>query len=552
MTDGVSIDLGSILPYFEEKVRSLFGKDFEHAQANAILQRHLRIAAREAAAVQVVGMDRPVPIFDIYQSTRLVTSRRSDEVVDFAQVLRDGKSAIIFGGPGRGKTMLMKHLFAALSRSIGELPLLFILRWPRTAGDLSEFIQHLGAGRLPRKRSQRIVLLVDGLDEVPADERNLVSAALRHYAALNIGPFFVTCRSFYSPGDIIADQYDIAPFTREDCERFISAFARAYASDLHAPALIAELKERGLDDFISHPLMLALVCILKSGSMPTLPQTTLGLMRRALDVLTFRWDEAKGIYRESRINIDGDERVRIMMRVANRMRSLVEPDYVVRQIVDDHLRLIQRPEISAERLLIEMAQWYGVLVPTTDSQWTFVHRTLHDYLAARHWVESGTFTLDSIKQFDARVAYAACLTPDATNVLAAALARSTELNVFVECLANKAAFDSYVVATSLFAYFEAHADAYTIKRVGGDLEIVTSLDVLRYATDEFLKTVIALSLPGRKAVHEFMAFYAAAELSDRGPELLGQWRIALLNRAGNNALVIVERRGHRTILNLRA
>jgi hypothetical protein len=59
--------------------------------------------------------------------------------------------------------------------------------------------------------------------------------------------------------------------------------------------------------------MLALVCILKAGPMPSLPKNTVGLLRRAIDTLTFRWDESKGISREASVQLDGDERVRLLM-----------------------------------------------------------------------------------------------------------------------------------------------------------------------------------------------------------------------------------------------
>lgn len=459
---------------------------------------------------------------------------------------------MIFGGPGRGKTMLLRHLFATISRSPRELPLLFTLRWPGTTGELVEFVEQLSAGRFPRKEPQRVVLLVDGLDEVPRDERLRVAAALRQYAALEIGPFYVTCRSFYSPGDIVAAQYDIAPFTIEDCRAFVEAFARAYGSRFDGASLLAELHERNLDDFVTHPLMLTLVCILKSGPMPALPRTTVGLMRRALDVLTFRWDEAKGIYRESRIQLDGDERVRCMMRVAYEMNGLVSPSYLIERTVREHPKLIQQPEVPVGRLLTEIAQWYGVLVPTSDAQWTFVHRTLHDYLAARHWVESGLFSTSSVTHWDARAAYAACLMPDATSVLSAALKRASDVGVLVECFVNNAPFDSLTIALDILAHFRTFPDTITVVRTSTELSVSTDADIFRYAPTTLLMALLTVSSTGVHDAHDLVIGCALAELNNRQATIPPAVMTELRNRYSTFSRISVDRRGQSTVLEVAA
>jgi hypothetical protein len=56
----------------------------------------------------------------------------------------------------------------------------------------------------------------------------------------------------------------------------------------------------------------------------------------------------------------------------------------------------------------------GVLVPAEYQRWQFVHRTIHDYLAARYWVESGEFSISPVRDWNTRASYAACLLPDAS------------------------------------------------------------------------------------------------------------------------------------------
>ena len=100
-----SLDLGGAAQALGDRFLSLFGRDELSTAARAALNRQLETAARHAASVQVIGMDRPVSIFKIYQTTRF---RRPwhDETISFSSILREHQDAVILGGPGTGKTIL--------------------------------------------------------------------------------------------------------------------------------------------------------------------------------------------------------------------------------------------------------------------------------------------------------------------------------------------------------------------------------------------------------------------------------------------------------------
>ncbi len=70
----VSIDVGSALPYYTEQLLKLFGQDFATKEANKELSRQQVAAAEHASFVQCIGMACPIPIQNIYQSTKLVMS----------------------------------------------------------------------------------------------------------------------------------------------------------------------------------------------------------------------------------------------------------------------------------------------------------------------------------------------------------------------------------------------------------------------------------------------------------------------------------------------
>src|SRR5262249_40805427 len=161
------------------------------------------------------------------------------------------------------KTTLLHWIHQQLIKSDTFVSLIFTLRRPNVCEELKEFVRHLEEGRTVRNRV--LVLLVDGYDEVDVEHRQQVSSALMRFRALGTGRFFLTCRSFYDVADVNAIRCRIGAFRADHASQFIRSFSTAYGVPINEYELLAELIEHGLEEFSDHPLMLALVCILKTG-----------------------------------------------------------------------------------------------------------------------------------------------------------------------------------------------------------------------------------------------------------------------------------------------
>jgi hypothetical protein len=74
MNGDVSFDLGSALPYLEQRILGLFGKDSASIERRNRLKNMIRLSSEQAGHVQCVGMHTPIPIGQIYQPTRLTRS----------------------------------------------------------------------------------------------------------------------------------------------------------------------------------------------------------------------------------------------------------------------------------------------------------------------------------------------------------------------------------------------------------------------------------------------------------------------------------------------
>ena len=510
------MDLGSGLPYLVDSVLGWFGKDSLSAEWKRKIQHLVKLSAEQAAFVQCVGMAKPVPITDIYQATDLIFPEPGPRKRPIGEVLSSDTDLVIFAGPGWGKTTLLHWLYVRLCHEHQDIiPFLFTLRWPKCPADLAEFVDHLAAaGNKGLGKDQKLILLVDGYDEISDADRKLVSRSLLLFKSLRIGNFYLTCRSFYNIYDLAATHCEIEPFSQSDALGFVRAFGKIYGVPLNAELLLSELNEHGFSDFAAHPLMLTLVCILRTGPNPDIPRRAIGLIRRAIDTLTLRWDEQKGIHRRTDIPLDGEERVRCLMRIAFGMGALQVPVQEVEKSAKDHLYLLQVKGVDVRRLLDELARWYGILVPVDAHSWQFVHRTIHDYLAARFWVESGGFPTAYVKEWNARAAYATCLLPDATQNLCRMLLEAGDIAAFAECLYNRAPFNPTSVANAVLRRV-AERGRFTLDYQETHVAVSTTEDFFSLASEEFLRAMVLLGSQRGGDNGEVVALYALSEFSRR-------------------------------------
>jgi hypothetical protein len=492
---GFSIDLGSALPYVVDSVLGFFGKDAASRDWKNKLNQLTKLSFQEASNVQCVGMPQPIPIQNIYQRTTICAPPRGNNI-ELDTLLQQNQDAVIMAGPGWGKTTLLHWTYMRLVKSGRFLPLLFTLRWHDAIEDLENLVAELQRGNLAARKDQRLVLLVDGYDEIEEPQRRRVSRALVLFSSLATGNFFLTCRSHYPVLDLKCRHFELAPFSKSDSCQFVNAYSRAFGDKVDGEKLIDELEKHHLGEFARHPLMLTLVCILKSGPNQEVPRRAIGLLRRAIDTLAFRWDEAKGIHRQSTIPLDGEERIRVLMRIAFDMNKPQVSWETVQKSAASHLQLLQVKNVSVRDLLHEMARFYGVLVPVGEEFWQFAHRTVHDYLSARYWVESGRFDPTKVHDWDMHAAYAASLTADATEPMVRMLHRSKNVIAFTECMYNMAPFDAERVAHAVIERVGGFTPPFSVRATGnisreGDLlRVEHGDDFYSVCSDEFLRALI--------------------------------------------------------------
>ena len=538
----IDLDLGSALPYLEEKVKGFFGKDFASQEAASWLTGLQNTALTQSRSVQCIGMHKPVPFEDIYQPTTLVikgaiqpqqeTYAYQDRVarsmvasralssrhVDVERFLESPEDAIIFAGPGWGKTTFLRYIYRRYINSPNVFPVLISLRRPTAIDDLTRYVETVE--KIAKKhKGQRLLLLVDGYDEIGLAQQRMASEMLLRYQGLAKGRFYLTCREYYSVANLSFPEVRIGGFTLEEKYKFVAAFLRAFDSKLNAKRVVDELEERQFGDFLAHPLLLALACIVKTSPSSVQPRSALRLLERAIEVLSERWDAEKGLVREALTPLDGRDRIELLKRLAYIGGSGAIPRGRAEAAAQAQIDLMDLGKVEARKALLETARFYGIMVPTDDG-WEFVHRTVHDYLAASYWVKTGGFA--AVKRYDwsARTAYAACLTEDATSVFTAALTAPDGLPAASEMLSNGAPLQPKPLATALLKYFAQPGRTTVFSEPGTSMFTATlSSDFIRGAGTRVLDRLVDAYAKNRTDIGDALIAYSLLELKSRRMKL---------------------------------
>lgn len=231
----------------------------------------------------------------------------------------------VLGKPGIGKTTFLQHLaiqcqlgafaanqvpifivlrnFAEESRIVGEFSLLNYIRQEFLTSRISEesvIETLLGAGR--------VLLLLDGMDEVLNQESNAVLREIRRFSdKYHKNRFVATCRTAARKLTLRGfTDVEIAPFTQEQiigfAKKWFVAFTKTNSQDgqLQSVQFIQKLdlpENWQFRQLVITPLFLHLACWVFHGQ-EKFPTKRTEFYKQGLDLLLGKWDEARGIERD--------------------------------------------------------------------------------------------------------------------------------------------------------------------------------------------------------------------------------------------------------------
>ncbi|MEU2793114.1 NACHT domain-containing protein [Streptomyces sp. NPDC007100] len=433
-------DIGDTLGALSDRLPSRSAEDaaFEarYAHDTAVLHNHLTIFG-----IDLAHSPDSWPLDAAYLGLRCEAEPQSAEggttpepAVPAEQALCGLCRILIRGVAGSGKTTLLQWLAVATARD--ELPaslrralhgrvpfLLPVRRFARdgfpSPGTFLAAVGYPGAEAQPPGwadrvlRAGRALLLIDGVDEAPEDEREALRRLLRDWTALYPGNvWIVTSRPSAVRADWLTDdgfaELSLAPMSREDIAAFIQRWHRAAAQqepeDLDCLAgyehtlLNAVRITRDLGRLATNPLMCGMLCALHRDRRGYLPNGRKELYDAALSMLLERRDRERAMGTTDGIDLPRQPKIQLLQKLAHWMlvngRSEMDRAIAVDTLAQ-HLPAI--PDAARqggpEEIYRHLLNRTGLLREPSPDTVDFVHRTFQDFLAARATVQRHDFGL---------------------------------------------------------------------------------------------------------------------------------------------------------------
>ncbi|NBE50108.1 NACHT domain-containing protein [Streptomyces sp. YC537] len=252
-------------------------------------------------------------------------------------------------------------------------------------------------------RAGRGLILVDGIDEIPEDDRNDARRWLHELlSAYPDNRWLVTSRPSAVRERWLTDdefaELDLAPMHRDNVTEFVKRWHEAAGiSDQYATALLRTVRaKQDLSRLATNPLMCGLICALNQDRRGYLPEGRKEIYDAALSMLLFRRDRERGVHKTGAIRISEAQHIQLIQKLAywmirNGRSEMNRTDAV--ELLGQALPAM--PQVSRQGSAEEIYQYLlvrsGLLREPSAESMDFIHRTFQDYLGAKAAVEGLDF-----------------------------------------------------------------------------------------------------------------------------------------------------------------
>ncbi|MEA5362786.1 NACHT domain-containing protein [Amycolatopsis sp., V23-08] len=386
-----------------------FAADFRR-QVVSVLDR------MELFGADLPGATRLYPLSVAYLSLSVRDNREGASVDRFEHVLPLSSRILLRGEAGSGKTTILQWLAVqCASRQLQRVngwanvePFLLRLRrfadsaLPAPERFLDEIGRHI-ADEMPVGWVQQLlrgggaVVLVDGIDELPAERRSGVRRWLDELIShFPLARYVVTTRPTAVEPDWLAHaqfvEVTLQPMTSRDVRTFVERWHAAMPDkslDDRRDALVTTINtSTALRRLSENPLLCALLCALHHAGNGHLPGDRMELYDVALRMLLDRRDVERQVENDVRLKLT--EKLVLLRRLAywmvrNGHTDIPTEDAEAR--IASALMSMQQVNAGSSEVFQHLLTRGGVLREPVRGRIDFVHRTFGEYLAAKAAVD---------------------------------------------------------------------------------------------------------------------------------------------------------------------
>ena len=261
----------------------------------------------------------------------------------------------------------------------------------------------------------RLLLLLDGLDEVPKDRLDIVINHIRDFTdKYDKNRYITSCRiAFYKTYFTKYTDVEIAAFSDVQIKTFARNWFLSgdYLDGVTSEEFILQLfgdKQLSTLELARTPLLLTFLCLVFDESQK-LPSNRASLYRRALMILLERWSAEKRvhndpIYKEFHSDLE-IEMLAVISAKAYENEKIFFNDTEILKLINDFLQdsLGEPKSVNGRKVLEAIEIQQGLLVQRVEGVYSFSHLTIQEYLTAYYFSAPGRVKeLSSSKLYESR------------------------------------------------------------------------------------------------------------------------------------------------------
>jgi predicted NACHT family NTPase len=416
------------------------------------LVQQIRAAIRpliqdQCGTMRVLDMDQPIELTGkngIYTNvnileklTRLRSERELLENCDFEVFDRLGlgrsvkclpglaavqqhRRLMVLGKPGAGKTTFLKYLamqcitggFAA-----DAVPMFVTLKdfaeTPKSPNLVHYLVQKLPNTQSPPYqggfrgiatvaiveqllRAGRLIVLLDGLDEVREEDTKRVIREMREVAdRFQQSQFVITCR--IAAKEYVFERFtevEVADFDQDQIATFAANWFRVKKDLPKADSFVERLEQNEpIQELASSPLLLTLLCLV-FGEGNDFPSNRADLYEEGVKILLKKWDAKRNIQRDQLYKkLDVQRREDLLSYLA--LQTFQQKEYFIKQrrlegYIADFIQNLKDVDPSpdslrmdSEAVLRSIQAQHGLLVERARGIYSFSHLTFQEYFTAK-------------------------------------------------------------------------------------------------------------------------------------------------------------------------